>query len=101
MPGRSRPRVKQGCLAVRPSWIDQSIRNRPLGSGTSQAGRAHRTLGRLRAAIEYRNADELLDEGLQGFLTWVDDSVREISDMVIDEFFSHNPPGDLQSLGVT
>lgn len=72
-----------------------------LGSGTSQAGRAHRTLGRLRAAIEYRNADELLDEGLQGFLTWVDESVREISDMVIDEFFSHNPPGDLQSLGVT
>lgn len=71
-----------------------------LGAGTSQAGRAHRTLGRLRAAIEYRNADELLDEGLQGFLTWVDESVREISDMVIAEFFSHNPPGELQSLGV-
>lgn len=72
-----------------------------LGAGTSRAGRAHRTLGRLRAAIEYRNADELLDEGLREFLTWVDASVREISDMVITEFFSHHPPGELQSLGAS
>lgn len=69
-----------------------------LGADTPDAGRARRKLGRLRAAVEFRNVDELLDEGLPEFLGWIQDEMRLVADCVADEFFRHTQPAVLHTV---
>lgn len=61
-------------------------------------GRAARTLGRTRAALRYRDVDELLDEGLVAFLGGLQERVRETSEAVAAEYFRHSPPGGLHAV---
>ncbi len=70
-------------------------------SGGSVGGTARRRLGRVRAAIEYRNVDELLDEGLQDALEQVQVEVLEVAAAVREEFFQQTPVGSLHAVGTS
>jgi len=72
-----------------------------LGADTPDAGRARRKLGRLRAAVEFRNVDELLDEGLPEFLAWIQEETQTVADCVADEFFRHTQPAVLHTVAST
>lgn len=69
-----------------------------LGDDTPGAGAARRQLGRLRAAVEYRNVDELIAEGLDDFLAQIQESVRAIATDVGQEFFRHTLAGSLHTV---
>lgn len=58
------------------------------------ASRAERLLGRIRAELEFRDIDELLDEGLHGFLDRVQEQVWLVADAVADQFFRHELRSD-------
>jgi uncharacterized alpha-E superfamily protein len=64
----------------------------PLG----QVTRPQRLLGRIRAELEFRDIDELLDEGLHAFLDRVQEQVWEVADAVADQFFRHELRSDLE-----
>jgi uncharacterized alpha-E superfamily protein len=64
----------------------------PLG----QVTRPQRLLGRVRAELEYRDIDDLLDEGLHDFLDRVQEQVWAVADAVADQFFRHELRSDLQ-----
>jgi uncharacterized alpha-E superfamily protein len=64
----------------------------PLG----QVTRPQRLLGRIRAELEFRDIDELLDEGLHGFLDRVQEQVWLVAEAVADQFFRHELRSDLQ-----
>jgi uncharacterized alpha-E superfamily protein len=64
----------------------------PLG----QVTRPQRLLGRIRAELEFRSIDELLHEGLHGFLDRVQEQVWVVADAVADQFFRHELRSDLQ-----
>ena len=69
-----------------------------LGEGVSGLGRSRRMLGRLRASVEYRNVDELVEEGLTSFLTDLQDGVRDVAVAVATEFFRHGQPSTLHTV---
>lgn len=89
------PRAVLYCL--RSADVQLSI----LGEGAPGAGRARRLLGRLRAEVEFRNVDELVAAGLDGFLSSVQDGVREIAMAVADEFFRHTQSGALRTVAAS
>jgi uncharacterized alpha-E superfamily protein len=64
----------------------------PLG----QVTRPQRLLGRIRAELEFRDIDELLDEGLHAFLDRVQEQVWAVADAVADQFFRHELRSDLE-----
>ena len=67
-----------------------------LGAGgDGRPGRARRKLGRLRSAVEFRNVDDLLDEGLDRFLERIQEDVRSVSDAIHDEYFAQAQPTSL------
>jgi uncharacterized alpha-E superfamily protein len=64
----------------------------PLG----QVTRPQRLLGRIRAELEFRDIEELLDEGLHEFLDRVQEQVWLVADAVADQFFRHELRSDLE-----
>lgn len=72
-----------------------------LGDETPGSGAARRRLGRLRAAVEYRNVEELLAEGLDEFLAQIQEAVRAIATSVADEFFRHTLAGSLNTVAAS
>lgn len=72
-----------------------------LGDDVPGVGRARRMLGRLRAAVEFRNVEELLAEGLGPFLGWVQTEIRAVADACADEFFRHTKPSVLHTVATT
>ncbi|MFP5308917.1 MAG: alpha-E domain-containing protein [Actinomycetes bacterium] len=70
-----------------------------LGGG--DASRARRILGRSRAALQYRDVGELMEEGLHHFLDLVQDRVHSTASAVADEFFRHTPEGTLHAIATS
>ncbi len=64
----------------------------PIGRGDGPAARA---LGRTRAALRYRDVEEVLAAGLVAFLTDLQRDLRRTSEAVATEYFRHSPPGAL------
>jgi uncharacterized alpha-E superfamily protein len=59
-------------------------------------GEAARSLGLLRSRVEYASIDEIIDSGLQGYLTEIQDRVATISDLLTRSHFQAEPrPGRL------
>jgi uncharacterized alpha-E superfamily protein len=83
------PRSVLFCLRAAESGL---ARLGPLG----QVTRPQRLLGRIRAELEYRDIDELLEEGLHDFLDRVQEQVWAVADAVADQFFRHELRSDLQ-----
>lgn len=69
-----------------------------LGDDAPGTGAARRALGRLRAGVEYRNVEELLDEGLGDFLAQIQEAVRAIASAIGKEFFRHTLSGSLHTV---
>ncbi|MBW3663745.1 MAG: alpha-E domain-containing protein [Actinobacteria bacterium] len=55
--------------------------------------RARRLVGRLRASLEYTSVDELMGEGLHGFLDEVQAGTSTLADAVASEYFQHRQAG--------
>jgi uncharacterized alpha-E superfamily protein len=64
----------------------------PLGEVT----RPQRLIGRTRAELEYRNIDELLEEGLHVFLDRIQAQVWQVAEAVAEQFFRHELRSDLE-----
>lgn len=86
------PRAVLYCL--RSAEVQLSV----LGEGVPGVGRSRRMLGRLRASVEYRNVDELVEEGLEAFLEDLEDGVRDVAACVDTEFFRHGQPSTLHTV---
>lgn len=86
------PRAVLYCL--RSAEVQLSV----LGEGVPGIGRSRRMLGRLRASVEFRNVDELVEEGLTSFLTDLRDGVRDAAACVSTEFFRHGQPATLHTV---
>lgn len=86
------PRAVLYCL--RSAEVQLSV----LGEGVPGIGRSRRMLGRLRASVEFRNVDELVEEGLASFLTDLRDGVRDAAARVSTEFFRHGQPSTLHTV---
>ncbi len=69
-----------------------------LGEGVAGLGRSRRMVGRLRASVEYRSVDELVEAGLASFLTDLQDGVRDVAVCVATEFFRHGQPSTLHTV---
>lgn len=89
------PRAVLYCL--RSADVQLSV----LGEGSPDVGRSRRMLGRLRAAVEYRNVDELVEQGLGSFLSEIQDSIREVAVAVDREFFRHAQPAALHTVAAS
>ncbi len=59
-----------------------------------------RLLGRVRADLEYRNVEEILDEDLHTLLSRVQNSVDRVAETVAETFFRNVGEGDFQQLGI-
>lgn len=70
-----------------------------LGGGP--VSRPVRLLGRIRAALQYRDVAELMDEGLHTFLDQVQERVSDVATAVADEYFRQAPEGVLQSVATS
>jgi uncharacterized alpha-E superfamily protein len=67
-----------------------------LGLGAEGASPAVRTLGRLRARLEHRAVDEVMEEGLATFLAGVQTRIAAVSDQVTRAYLRDEPqPGRL------
>jgi uncharacterized alpha-E superfamily protein len=86
------PRAVLYCL--RSAELQLSV----LGEGVPGVGRSRRMLGRLRASVEYRNVDELVEEGLARFLDELQDGTREVATCVGTEFFRQGQPATLHTV---
>ena len=86
------PRAVLYCL--RSAEVQLSV----LGEGVPGVGRSRRMLGRLRASVEYRNVDELVEEGLEAFLEDLEDGVRDVAACVDTEFIRHGQPSTLHTV---
>lgn len=86
------PRAVLYCL--RSSEVQLSV----LGEGVPGIGRSRRMLGRLRASVEFRNVDELVEQGLASFLGDVQDGIRDVAAAVDQEFFRHGQPSTLHTV---
>jgi uncharacterized alpha-E superfamily protein len=60
--------------------------------------RAVRLLGRTTSSLRYRDVAELLDEDLHEFLEDVQLRIQQVAEAVADEFFRHQPPGDMHAI---
>jgi uncharacterized alpha-E superfamily protein len=87
--GEDFPRSVLFCLRAAEQGL---ARLGPLGAVT----RPQRLLGRIRAELEYRDLDELLHEGLHGFLDGVQEQVWAVAEAVADQFFRHELRSDVQ-----
>ncbi|MFP4312500.1 MAG: alpha-E domain-containing protein, partial [Nitriliruptoraceae bacterium] len=67
-----------------------------LGGG--RPSRAARQLGRISAALEFRDVSELFDVGLSAFLEDVQLQIAEVAEAVAAEFFHHEPAGSLHAI---
>jgi uncharacterized alpha-E superfamily protein len=65
-------------------------------AGGGQAAKPQRLLGRIRAELEFRDIEELLEEGLHGFLNRVQEHVWMVANAVADQFFRHELRSDVQ-----
>lgn len=63
-----------------------------------QGGRAARRMGRARASLDYRTAEEVLDRGLHEFLGDVASAIAETADLVASEFFQYLPTGPVTTV---
>lgn len=70
-----------------------------LGRLGAPDGLAARRLGRARAALQYRDIDDLLDIGLQDMLERIQVEIREVTDAISKDFFRHAPSGALHAVG--
>lgn len=68
------------------SWLG------PVGEVT----RPQRLLGRIRAELEFRELDELLEEGLHVFLDRIQEEVWGVAEAAADQFFRQELRSDLQ-----
>lgn len=66
-----------------------------IGRGDGPAARA---LGRTRAALRYRDVEEVLEAGLVRFLSDLQRDVRRTSEAVAAQYFRHSPPGALRAV---
>lgn len=88
------PRSVLFCLRAAEGGLD---RLGPLG----QITRPQRLLGRIRAELEFREIDDLLQEGLRAFLDRVQDQVWAVAEAVADQFFRHELRSELQLTALT
>lgn len=86
------PRAVLYCL--RSAEVQLSV----LGEGVPGIGRSRRMLGRLRASVEFRNVDELVEEGLDACLQDLQSGVRDAAACVTTEFFRHGQPTTLHTV---
>lgn len=61
--------------------------------------RSVRLLGRTRAALSYRDMDDLVDVGLVQILERITAQIREVTDAIIEEAFRHAPAGQMHAVG--
>lgn len=67
--------------------------------GRRGEGPSARRLGRARAALRYRDADELAELGVPEMLERIQVEVREVTEAIGREFFTHAPTGQLHAVG--
>ena len=87
--GEDFPRSVLFCLRA----AENGLRNL---AGGGQASKPQRLLGRIRAELEFRDIDELMEEGLHAFLNRVQEHVWMVANAVADQFFRHELRSDLQ-----
>ena len=66
-----------------------------------QVIRHQRVLGRLRADLEFRDVQELLQEDLHAFLDRLQESVRDVADAIAAHFFRLSTELQLYALTTT
>lgn len=67
--------------------------------GRGGEGPSARRLGRARAALRYRDADELAALGVPEMLERIQVEIRETTEAIGHEFFTHAPTGALHAVG--
>lgn len=70
-----------------------------LNAVGSVSGLAQRRLGRARAALEYRDIDDVLEVGLDELLEATQARIRDVTDAITQEYFRHMPDGAMHAVG--
>ena len=68
-------------------------------AGRGPEGPSARRLGRAHAALRYRDAAELVELGVEDVLERMQVEVREVTEAIGEEFFTHAPTGALHAVG--
>jgi uncharacterized alpha-E superfamily protein len=77
--------------------LDGAAAQLALLSG-GRPSRAVRALGRVTAELKYRDVAELFDAGLVSVLDSVQADIARVAEAIADEFFRHQPGGELRAI---
>lgn len=67
----------------------------------SNDGLAARRLGRTRAALGYRDVDEVMEIGVEAMLGRMQAEIRDVADAITQEYFRHTPAGSMFTVGAS